>query len=304
MDNKKVLSDLAKIISKENIKINEPMSKHTTFKTGGNADFYVILDKENQVIELVKYSKENNLKLYIIGNGSNLLISDEGVRGIVAKVTFDDVLFEEEKEEIIVTVGAGCKIMALAQLLKKNEITGFEELSGFPGTIGGANYMNAGAYGREMKDVIIETKAYNKETGKIEVLKNEDQKLEYRSSIFKNKKYVILETTLRLQKGKAEEIEKKLNDYLLQRKEKQPLEYPSAGSTFKRGEGFITAKLIDECGLKGYKIGGAQISEKHAGFIINKDNATTKDILDLIEYTKKKVFEKFGVQIEEEIEII
>ena len=304
LDNKKVLSDLTKIIPKENIKTNEPMSKHTTFKTGGNADFYVILDKENQVIELVKYSKENNLKLYIIGNGSNLLISDEGVRGIVAKVTFDDVLFEEEKEEIIVTVGAGCKIMALAQLLKKNEITGFEELSGFPGTIGGANYMNAGADGREMKDVIIETKAYNKETGEIEVLKNEDQKLEYRSSIFKNKKYVILETTLRLQKGKAEEIEKKLNDYLLQRKEKQPLEYPSAGSTFKRGEGFITAKLIDECGLKGYKIGGAQISEKHAGFIINKNNATTKDILDLIEYTKKKVFEKFGVQIEEEIEII
>ena len=304
MDNKKVLSELTKIIPEENIKTNEPMSKHTTFKTGGNADFYVILDKENQVIELVKYSKENNLKLYIIGNGSNLLISDEGVRGIVAKVTFDDVLFEEEKEEIIVTVGAGCKIMALAQLLKKNEITGFEGRAGFPGTIGGANYMNAGAYGREMKDVIIETKAYNKETGKIEVLKNEDQKLEYRSSIFKNKKYVILETTLRLQKGKAEEIEKKLNDYLLQRKEKQPLEYPSAGSTFKRGEGFITAKLIDECGLKGYKIGGAQISEKHAGFIINKDNATTKDILDLIEYTKKKVFEKFGVQIEEEIEII
>ena len=304
MDNKKVLSELTKIIPEENIKTNEPMSKHTTFKTGGNADFYVILDKENQVIELVKYSKENNLKLYIIGNGSNLLISDEGVRGIVAKVTFDDVLFEEEKEEIIVTVGAGCKIMALAQLLKKNEITGFEELSGFPGTIGGANYMNAGAYGREMKDVIIETKAYNKETGEIEVLKNEDQKLEYRSSIFKNKKYVILETTLRLQKGKAEEIEKKLNEYLMQRKEKQPLEYPSAGSTFKRGEGFITAKLIDECGLKGYQIGGAQISEKHAGFIINKDNATTKDILDLIEYTKKKVFEKFGVQIEEEIEII
>ena len=304
LDNKKILSDLTKIIPKENIKTNEPMSKHTTFKTGGDADFYVILDKENQVEALVKYSKENNLKLYIIGNGSNLLISDEGVRGIVAKVTFDDVLFEEEKEEIIVTVGAGCKVMVLAQLFKKKEITGFEELSGFPGTIGGANYMNAGAYGREMKDVIIETKAYNKETGEIEVLKNEDQKLEYRSSIFKNKKYVIIETTLRLQKGKAEEIAKKLNEYLMQRREKQPLEYPSAGSTFKRGEGFITAKLIDECGLKGYKIGGAQISEKHAGFIINKNNATTKDILDLIEYTKKKVFEKFGVQIEEEVEII
>ena len=304
LDNQKVLSDLIKIIPKENIKTNEPMSKHTTFKTGGNADFYVILDKEYQVKEIVKYSKENNLKLYIIGNGSNLLVSDEGIRGIVAKITFDDVLFEEDKEKTLVTVGAGCKVMALAQLLKKKEITGFEELSGFPGTIGGANYMNAGAYGREMKDVIVETKVYNKETGKIEILKNEEQKLEYRSSIFKNKKYVIIETTLRLQKGKTEEIEKKLNEYLMQRKEKQPLEYPSAGSTFKRGEGFITAKLIDECGLKGFQIGGAQISEKHAGFIINKDNATTKDILDLIEYTKKKVFEKFGVQIEEEIEII
>ncbi len=304
LDNKKVLSDLTKIIPKENIKTNEPMSKHTTFKTGGNADFYVILDKEYQVEKLVRYSIENNLKLYIIGNGSNLLVSDEGIRGIVAKITFEDVLFEEDKEKTLVTVGAGCKVMALAQLLKKKEITGFEELSGFPGTIGGANYMNAGAYGREMKDVIIETKAYNKETGKIEILKNEEQELEYRSSIFKNKKYVILEIKLRLKKGKKEDIEKKMNEYLLQRKEKQPLEYPSAGSTFKRGEGFITAKLIDECGLKGYQIGGAQISEKHAGFIINKENATTKDILDLIEYTKKKVFEKFGVQIEEEVEII
>jgi len=304
LDNKKILSDLAKIIPKENIKINEPMSKHTTFKTGGNADFYLILDKEYQVEKIVEYSKDNDLKLYIIGNGSNLLVSDDGIRGIVAKIAFEDVLFEQDKEEIIVTVGAGCKVMVLAQILKKKEITGFEELSGFPGTIGGANYMNAGAYGKEMKDVIIETKAYNKETGKIETLNNKDQKLEYRSSIFKNKKYVILETTLRLQKGKIEEIEKKMNEYLLQRKEKQPLEYPSAGSTFKRGEGFVTAKLIDECGLKGYKIGGAQISEKHAGFIINKENATTKDILDLIEFTKKKVFEKFGVHIEEEVEVI
>ena len=304
MDNKKIISDLVKFIPKENIIINEPMSKHTTFKTGGSADFYVVLEKEFQVEELVKYSKENNLKLYIIGNGSNLLVSDEGIRGIVAKITLEDIFIEDDKNGLIVTVGAGYKVMALAQILKKKGITGFEELSGFPGTIGGANYMNAGAYGKEMKDVIINTKVLNKATGEIEILKNEEQKLSYRSSIFKNKNYVILETTLRLQKGKIEEIEKKMNEYLLQRKEKQPLEYPSAGSTFKRGEGFITAKLIDECGLKGYQIGGAQISEKHAGFIINKDHATTKDILDLIEYTKKKVFEKFGVQIEEEVEII
>ena len=304
LEKQKVLSDIIEFIPKENIKLDEPMSKHTSFKTGGNAEFYLLINTENQIKRLLNYSKENDIDLYIIGNGSNLLVSDKGIKGIVARITFDDLAITENQGDIIVEAGAGIKVMALAQLLKNKGITGFEELSGFPGTIGGANYMNAGAYGKEMKDVIIETKALNKETGNVEILKNEEQELKYRSSIFKNKKYIILQTVLRLQKGNTEEIEKKMTEYLMQRKEKQPLEYPSAGSTFKRGDGFITAKLIDECGLKGYQIGGAQISEKHAGFIINKDNATTKDILDLIEYTKKKVFEKFGVQIEEEIEII
>lgn len=304
LEKQKVLSDIIRFIPKENIRIDEPMSKHTSFKTGGNAEFYILVDNENQIKSLLDYSKQNNIDLYIIGNGSNLLVSDKGIKGIVARITFEDLAITENQGDIIVEAGAGIKVMALAQLLKNKGITGFEELSGFPGTIGGANYMNAGAYGKEMKDVIIETKALNKETGNVEILKNEEQELKYRSSIFKNKKYIILQTVLRLQKGNTEEIEKKMTEYLMQRKEKQPLEYPSAGSTFKRGDGFITSKLIDECGLKGYQIGGAQISEKHAGFIINKDNATTKDILDLIEYTKKKVFEKFGVQIEEEIEII
>ena len=304
LEKQKVLSDIIEFIPKENIKLDEPMSKHTSFKTGGNAEFYLLINTENQIKRLLNYSKENDIDLYIIGNGSNLLVSDKGIKGIVARITFDDLAITENQGDIIVEAGAGIKVMALAQLLKNKGITGFEELSGFPGTIGGANYMNAGAYGKEMKDVIIETKALNKETGNVEILKNEEQELKYRSSIFKNKKYIILQTVLRLQKGNTEEIEKKMTEYLMQRKEKQPLEYPSAGSTFKRGDGFITAKLIDECGLKGYQIGGAQISEKHAGFIINKNNATSKDILDLIEYTKKKVFEKFRVQIEEEIEII
>ena len=304
LDKYKLLSNLIEFIPKEKIKIEEPMSKHTSFKTGGNAEIFVIIENENQIKKLLEYTRKNDIKLYIIGNGSNLIVQDEGVKGIVAKIAFEETIVTKDEENVIVKAGAGVKVMALAQMLKQEEITGFEELSGFPGTIGGANYMNAGAYGKEMKDVIVETKALNRETGKIEVLNKEEQKLEYRSSIFKNKKYIILQTTMRLQKGKKEEIEKKMNEYLSQRKEKQPLEYPSAGSTFKRGDGFITAKLIDECGLKGYQIGGAQISEKHAGFIINKDNATSKDILDLINYTKKKVFEKFGVQIEEEVEII
>ena len=304
MEKQKVLSDIIEFIPKENVKLDEPMSKHTSFKTGGNAEIFVLVNTENQIRRLLNYSKQNSIDLYVIGNGSNLLVSDKGIKGIVAKISFEDLVITENDKDIIVEAGAGIKVMALAQLLKSKGISDFEELSGFPGTIGGANYMNAGAYGKEMKDVIIETKALNKETGNIEILKNEEQELKYRSSIFKNKKYIILQTKLRLKKGNTEEIEKKMTEYLMQRKEKQPLEYPSAGSTFKRGDGFITAKLIDECGLKGYQIGGAQISEKHAGFIINKDNATTKDILDLIEYTKKKVFEKFGVQIEEEVEII
>ena len=304
LDKYKLLSNLIEFIPKEKIKIEEPMSKHTSFKTGGNAEIFVIIEKENQIKKLLEYTRKNDIKLYIIGNGSNLIVSDEGVKGIVAKIAFEETIITKDEENIIVKAGAGVKVMALAQMLKQKEITGFEELSGFPGTIGGANYMNAGAYGKEMKDVILETKALNRETGEIEVLNNKEQKLEYRSSIFKNKKYIILQTTMKFQNGKKEEIEQKMNEYLSQRKEKQPLEYPSAGSTFKRGDGFITAKLIDECGLKGYQIGGAQISEKHAGFIINKDNATSKDILDLINYTKKKVFEKFGVQIEEEVEII
>ena len=304
MEIEKVLYDLKKDIPEENIKIKEPMSKHTSFKTGGLAEIYITGKTIEQIQEVLKYSKKNDIKLYIIGNGSNLLVSDEGIKGIALKIAVDNIETLESDFGIIVKAGAGVKTRALAQLLKKDGITGFEELAGIPGTIGGANYMNAGAYGKELKDIIVETKAINKETGEIQIFKNEEQELKYRSSIFKNKKYIIIETMLNLQRGKTEEIERKMNDFLNQRKEKQPLEYPSAGSTFKRGDGFITAKLIDECGLKGYSIGGAQISEKHAGFIINKNNATSKDILDLIEYTKKKVFEKFKIQIEEEVEVI
>lgn len=304
MDKQKIFEDLRKIILEENIKVDEPMSKHTSFKTGGPAEFYITAKTIEDIQNIFQYTKTNRIKLYIIGNGSNLLVSDEGIKGIVLKIAVDNIETLESDFGILVNAGAGVKTMALAQILKKDGITGFEELAGIPGTIGGANYMNAGAYGKELKDIIVETKVINKETGKIETLKKEEQELKYRSSIFKNKKYIIIETTFNLQRGKPEEIERRMNEFSIQRKEKQPLEYPSAGSTFKRGDGFITAKLIDECGLKGYTIGGAQISEKHAGFIINKGNATSKDILDLIDYTKKKVFEKFGVQIEEEVEII
>ncbi len=285
------------------IKYNEPMNLHTSFKTGGNADFFVIAKSENEIIETIEFAKKKNIPLFVMGNGSNLIVKDNGYKGIILKIDLNKIDIQEKGLDIIITADAGVKVMALAQILKQKGITGFEELSGIPGTIGGANTMNAGAYGKEFKDILIETKCMNMD-GEIFILKNEEQNLIYRGSIFKNKQYIILQTKLKLKKGNIKEIDRKLAEYSKERNQKQPIEYPSAGSTFKRGEGFITAKLIDECGLKGYSIGGAQISEKHAGFIINKGNATSKDIIDLIEYTKKKVKEKFNVEIEEEVEII
>lgn len=301
MDSFKKIEEL---IPKENIKYNEPMSRHTTFKTGGNADCFIIAKDINQIENIINFARKNNLQLHIIGNGSNTLVLDKGVRGIVLKIDLTEIKIESSKTNVIISVGAGVKIMALAQQLKQKSISGFEEFSGIPGTMGGANRMNAGAYGKELKDIIIETKCLNIKTGKIEFLEKQKQNLVYRGSIFKNNNYIILETKIGLQYGNKDEIEKKMNDFLKERKEKQPIEFPSAGSTFKRGENYITAKLIDDCGLKGYRIGGAEVSTKHAGFVINKENATSKDILDLIKYVEEKVYEKYNIKIEEEIEII
>ena len=192
LEAERVLSDLKKVIPEENIKINEPMSKHTSFKTGGPAEIYITGKTIKQIQDVLKFSKQNNIKLYIIGNGSNLLISDEGIKGIVLKISLENIQIEEKEDNVIIIAGAGVKTMALAQTLKQKSIMGFEELAGIPGTIGGANYMNAGAYGKEMKDVILETKVLNKGTENIELLRNEEQQLEYRNSIFKNNKYIIL----------------------------------------------------------------------------------------------------------------
>lgn len=282
---------------------NEPMKKHTSFKIGGNADFFVSVKTIEELKQALFYAKQKQIPSTIIGNGTNILVSDSGIRGIVIKIDIQKFGLKEENEYIEISVGSGNKMMALATQLKKQEISGFEQLSGIPGTIGGAIYMNAGAYGKEMKDIVISTRCMNMK-GEIIELSNEEQKFEYRSSVFNTKEYIILDAKLNLKKGKKEDIELQMNEYLNQRKEKQPLEYPSAGSTFKRQEGIITAKLIDECGLKGYKIGGAMVSEKHAGFIVNTGDATAKDVLELIKYVKDEVYKKYGVKIEEEVKIV
>lgn len=287
------------------IKKDEPMSKHTTFKIGGNAEIFIKISNIEELKLILKFIKENKINLTIIGNGSNILVKDKGIRGIVLKPDFKNIKIEKiDNKKAKVYAGAGVSLGMLAQKLLKECISGFEFASGIPGTIGGAVRMNAGAYGGEFKDIVVSTKCID-EDGNIITLDNNQQEFSYRHSTFMSKRLIILETTLLLNlENNSEEIAKKMNEYLESRKSKQPINMPNAGSTFKRGEDYITAKLIDECGLKGFSIGGAQISNIHAGFIVNKGNATAEDVLNLIEYVKKKVYEKFNKEIKLEIEVL
>jgi UDP-N-acetylmuramate dehydrogenase len=290
-------------LNKENLYYNEPMAKHTSFKIGGPADVFIKVDNIEELKETLDLSKKNQIPLTIIGNGSNLLVTDKGIRGITAKLNLKDIEIKNENNKQIIKVDAGVPVGLLAQKLLKEEIAGFEELSGIPGTIGGAVIMNAGAHGKEIKDILKKVTAMDYD-GNIYEFTNEECKFSYRNSKFQKEKYIILQATLELEKGNSTEIKEKMDEYMQFRKEKQPIEYPNAGSTFKRGEDFVTAKLIDEAGLKGYKVGGAQVSEKHAGFIVNVDNATAKDVIELTDYIKEKIEEKFGKKINLEIQII
>lgn len=299
MDKNKIKDVLTKEISEENIFIDEPMKKHTSFKIGGVADIFIKVKSVQELQYIIEVAKMEKILITIIGNGSNLLVKDNGIRGIVIMLNMDKI----EIEDTIVTVEAGVKLGFLAQKLLKEELTGFEFAAGIPGSIGGAVRMNAGAYGGEMKDIIVETKCLIP-SGEIVTLSNEEQKFSYRHSIFMENRYIVLETKIKLQKGNKDEIKAKMDDYAQQRKEKQPISVPSAGSTFKRGTDFVTAKVIDECGLKGFSIGDAQVSTKHAGFVVNNGNATAEDVLKLIEHVQKVVLEKTGKKIELEIEVL
>ena len=303
-------------INREKILYNEPMKKYTTFKVGGPAECLIKIDNEEDLKEILKFTKEKNIEITIIGNGSNVLVLDGGIKGITLLIRIEGIkILEESKEKgnkelekykedkFIIEVKSGTKISILGQKLANLEIEGFEELSGIPGTIGGAVIMNAGAHGKEMKDIVKSVKCIDY-TGKVIRFTNEEMQFSYRTSKLKNNKFIIIAVTLELNKGKKEEIQEKMKKFRDYRKEHQPIEYPSAGSTFKRGEDFITAKLIDEAGLKGFSIGNAEVSTKHAGFVINKGNATAQNILELVEYIKKVVYEKFGKELNLEIQVI
>ncbi len=279
-----------------------PMSKYTTFRIGGNASVMLTPLNDEQLVSIIKECKKENIKPFILGNGSNMLISDDGLKTVVINMCRPDPNIELVNGDTIIC-DAGITMSKVCNFALDNGLTGLEFAFGIPGSAGGAAYMNAGAYGGEMKDVLIECRHIDSD-GNLGSLKGEELGLSYRTSAYEHNGYIITTLVMKLKKGDKTEIKAKMQELLQRRKDKQPLEYPSAGSTFKRPVGYFAGGLIEECGLKGCSVGGAQVSEKHAGFIINKGGATAQDVLDLIKYVQDRVYEERGIHLEPEVRLI
>ncbi|WP_455100114.1 UDP-N-acetylmuramate dehydrogenase [Parvimonas micra] len=284
------------------VRYDEPLKNHTTFKIGGNCIALIEPKEVSDIIEAVKICRENSIEFFVIGNGSNLLVPDEGYNGVIIKLKSEFSTIQVEGEYLIVNSGA--KLSEVYTVAYENSLTGFEFASGIPGTIGGAIYMNAGAYGGEMKDIVESVEVLDLDNFELRELKNEELEFSYRKSIIQRKNYIVTIIKLKLQKGNKEEINTVYEDLRERRNSKQPLNFGSAGSTFKRPEGHFASKLIEDAGLKGYHINDAWVSEKHSGFIVNKGDASFKEVMELIEYVQKVVFEKFGVKLETEVRIL
>ncbi|GKX30428.1 UDP-N-acetylenolpyruvoylglucosamine reductase [Vallitalea longa] len=301
MDMELIVEELTKEINKEHVLRNEKMSKHTTFKVGGSVDIFISPSNTKELTHAIKICKTFEIPYYVIGNGSNILVKDNGFRGVIIQIykNFDNVTVDDET----ITAHAGVLLSKLSKIIADESLEGFEFASGIPGTLGGAVYMNAGAYGGDISKVIVSADVID-EQGNIVTLSKEQLELGYRTSIIQKNNYIILSAVLKCRKGNKEKIREVINDLNNRRKQKQPLEFPSAGSTFKRPEGYFAGKLIMDSGLKGYQIGNAQVSEKHCGFIINKGNATAEDIINLIGHVRKVVNDKYNVSLETEVRII
>lgn len=293
-------SDLAQWIQPENIKLNESLKIYTMTKLGGNADIFVMPETEQQAQQVVQYAYQHNIPLLMLGNGSNMVVRDGGVRGIVIHFA---KLQEIRIDGNVVHAASGALIKDVSKRVADESLTGFEFACGIPGSIGGAMAMNAGAYGGEIKDVIVECTVLTK-TGERLVLTKDELELSYRKSIIAKKGYYVLSATFQLAKGDQAEIDAKIADLTFQRESKQPLDYPSAGSVFKRPPGYFAGKLIQDSELQGKGVGGAEVSQKHAGFIINKNNATATDYIETIQMVQRIVKEKFDVELEMEVKIV
>lgn len=291
-----LLEKLSGCTTKE-IKVNEPMSKHTTFKIGGPCDYLATPANEEELVALINCAKENNIPFTLIGNGSNLLVRDKGIRGLVIKIASS--MSDEKIEGNVLTFAAGMSLALASHKAAKLGLTGMEFASGIPGTIGGAAYMNAGAYDGEMKNIVKSVRVL-KEDGSFADLSNEDMQFSYRKSIIQGSNDIIVSVTLELTPGDQEAILAKMADFTERRTSKQPLDKPSAGSMFKRPPGYFAGTLIDQAGLKGYTVGGAQVSTKHAGFVVNIGGATCADVLQLVKDVQAKIMETNGVFLETE----
>lgn len=289
------------ILGTDRVLFDEPMSQHTTFRIGGPADAFAMPENYEQIRGVLRLCKEEKLPFFVLGNGSNLLVSDSGYRGVIIQMDRNMEEIRLDGEEIHACAGALLSSVAVAA--RNASLTGFEFAGGIPGTIGGAAVMNAGAYGGELKDVLKEVTVMTRE-GEILTIPADKLEMGYRTSIIKTAGYLVLEAVISLKKGDEEAIRATMKDLAERRTEKQPLDYPSAGSTFKRPEGYFAGKLIMDSGLRGYRIGGAQVSEKHCGFVINAGGATAEDVRALMDHVIQVVREKFGVTLEPEVKFL
>ena len=299
--NQEIIKCFNDLLGEEKVRISEPMNRHTTFRIGGPADYFLLPSTAEEVKKILEICKEKELPYFILGNGSNLLVSDEGYCGVIIQLYSNYGGITVEGTDI--RAGAGALLSQIASAAKNASLTGFEFAGGIPGTLGGAVVMNAGAYGGEMKDVLKEVTVMT-EQGEIMTIPAEKLEMGYRTSLVKKAGYLVLEAVISLKVGDVEEIKAIMKDLTEKRVSKQPLEYPSAGSTFKRPEGYFAGKLIMDAGLRGYQVGGAQVSEKHCGFVINKGNATAADVCGLMKDVQEKVQEQFGVTLEPEVKFL
>ncbi|MBD5543236.1 MAG: UDP-N-acetylmuramate dehydrogenase [Lachnospiraceae bacterium] len=289
---------LTEVLGSENVLRKEPMSRHTTFRVGGEAEYFAKIQEKSQLTAVMDYLRKTEQPYFILGNGSNILVSDKGYEGVILDLSAG--LKNIEIKDKRVTAEAGALLSTVAAKAYEAGLTGFEFAAGIPGTIGGAVVMNAGAYDGEMKHV-VESVTVMDEQGEIMILDNETMEFGYRNSIIKNRPFIVTEAVLLLKEGEKEQIKNRMEELNQKRREKQPLNYPSAGSTFKRPEGYFAGKLIMDAGLRGFRIGGARVSEKHCGFVINEGNATATDVADVIDEVTERVKDKFGVTLETEI---
>ena len=298
MISKAVLSALKSFVPEENICLQESMASHTTFRIGGLADCFVQLENTEQLIKVQKYLSQVGVPFFILGNGSNLLVSDAGFRGVILQI--GPKMSKVTVEGNVIVAQAGASMAQIARTAMEHELAGMEFASGIPGTIGGGVVMNAGAYGGELSQIVTQVNVVNSE-GEIMELDNETMEFGYRTSTIRNNPFTVTEVILRLEKGDRQQIRERMEELAARRREKQPLEYPSAGSTFKRPAGYYAGQLIMEAGLRGFQCGGAKVSDKHCGFVINTGNATAEDVRTLIREIQTRVKDQFNVNLETEV---